>query len=217
MRRPENSVGCENLLFVVSRIFRLRFGTALGFRGERSEEFFLGKLPVEGASLEAYERRREAIGETEWMKEAAALLRAAVIAIESLFDEIGREVRVLFDRRDPASLLWPRRQAFLDLLTILNAPPAVKQMLYGAIILALAWLYARTSPGTKLTTVQHHPWVAFEVDEVHARASWQSVVVRGTIYFLEPDRGGTAAADGRHIIPKSRPGQAAGSTSGRLS
>ena len=28
------------------------------------------------------------------------------------------------------------------------------------------WVYARTSPGTKLTTVKHHPWVAFEVDEV---------------------------------------------------
>jgi ribose transport system permease protein len=32
-----------------------------------------------------------------------------------------------------------------SLLTILNASAAVKQMLYGAIILALAWLYARTS------------------------------------------------------------------------
>ena len=42
--------------------------------------------------------------------------------IESLFDEIGCEVRVLFDRRDPASLLWLRRQALLDLLGILNAP-----------------------------------------------------------------------------------------------
>jgi hypothetical protein len=40
--------------------------------------------------------------------------------IESLFDEIGHEVRVLFDRRDPASLLWPRRQALVDLLGILN-------------------------------------------------------------------------------------------------
>lgn len=42
--------------------------------------------------------------------------------VESLFDEIGREVGILFDRRDPASLLWPRRQALLDLLTILNDP-----------------------------------------------------------------------------------------------
>lgn len=43
------------------------------------------------------------------------------VYIESLFDEIGREVRVLFDRRDPASLLWPRRQGLIDLLGILNA------------------------------------------------------------------------------------------------
>ena len=43
------------------------------------------------------------------------------IYIESVFDEIGREVRVLFDRRDTASLLWPRRQALLDLLAVLNA------------------------------------------------------------------------------------------------
>jgi ribose transport system permease protein len=32
-----------------------------------------------------------------------------------------------------------------SLLTILNATAAVKQMLYGGIILALAWLYARTA------------------------------------------------------------------------
>lgn len=40
--------------------------------------------------------------------------------IESLFDEIGQEVRVLFDRRDVPGMLWPRRQALLDLLEILN-------------------------------------------------------------------------------------------------
>ena len=34
-----------------------------------------------------------------------------------------------------------------SLLTILNASQAVKQILYGLIILALAWLYARTSSG----------------------------------------------------------------------
>lgn len=52
------------------------------------------------------------------------------------------------------------------------------------------WVYARTSPGTKLTTVQHHPWVAFEVDEVEGRFDWESVVVRGTVYFLDPSGGG---------------------------
>jgi len=42
--------------------------------------------------------------------------------IETLFDEIGQEVKVLFDRRDVASLLWPDRQTLLELLAILNAP-----------------------------------------------------------------------------------------------
>ncbi len=42
--------------------------------------------------------------------------------IDSLYDEIGRGVRVLFDRRDPTSLLWPRRQALGALFEILNAP-----------------------------------------------------------------------------------------------
>jgi hypothetical protein len=42
--------------------------------------------------------------------------------IESVFDEIGQEVGILFDRHDPSGLLWPRRQALHDLLAILNAP-----------------------------------------------------------------------------------------------
>ena len=42
--------------------------------------------------------------------------------IESLFDELSTEMKVLFDRRDPASVLWPRRKTFETLLSILNAP-----------------------------------------------------------------------------------------------
>jgi uncharacterized protein len=60
-------------------------------------------------------------------------------------------------------------------------------------VLSGDWLYARTSPGTKLTVVQHHPWVAFEVDEIRSRTDWRSVVVHGTIYFLDPDREGDRA------------------------
>jgi len=40
--------------------------------------------------------------------------------LECLFDELGTEVKVLFHRREPASLLWPRRQTLLDLIQILN-------------------------------------------------------------------------------------------------
>ena len=41
--------------------------------------------------------------------------------LECLFDELSTEVKVLFDRRDPASVLWPRRAAFEALLGLLNA------------------------------------------------------------------------------------------------
>lgn len=47
------------------------------------------------------------------------------------------------------------------------------------------WIYCRTSPGTKVTTLEHHPWVAFEVDEVTGPFDWRSVVVHGTFYRLE--------------------------------
>lgn len=42
--------------------------------------------------------------------------------IESLFDELSTEVKVLFDRRDPSSVLWPKRATFEKLLEVLNAP-----------------------------------------------------------------------------------------------
>jgi hypothetical protein len=41
--------------------------------------------------------------------------------VESLFDELSTEMKVLFDRRDPAAILWPRRAAFEALLGVLNA------------------------------------------------------------------------------------------------
>jgi hypothetical protein len=40
--------------------------------------------------------------------------------LETIFEDVSRELRALFDPRDPASLLWPRRAALLELLDILN-------------------------------------------------------------------------------------------------
>lgn len=40
--------------------------------------------------------------------------------LECLFDELSIEVKILFDRQDVASLLWPRRQALDGLLATLN-------------------------------------------------------------------------------------------------
>lgn len=47
-------------------------------------------------------------------------------------------------------------------------------------------LYARTSVGHKLHTLERHRWVAFEVDEVEGLFDWRSVVVRGSVYRVEP-------------------------------
>ena len=59
------------------------------------------------------------------------------------------------------------------------------------------WLYARTAPGTKLSVMRHHPWVAFEVDEIRGPFDWKSVVVHGAAYFLAP---GPAGAEYRSAV-----------------
>ena len=62
-------------------------------------------------------------------------------------------------------------------------------------VYADGWLYFRTSTGAKLSTVKHHPWVAFEIDEIRGQYDWTSVVVRGTIYFLDAESGGPGRRD----------------------
>lgn len=49
------------------------------------------------------------------------------------------------------------------------------------------WIFGRTSAGTKLDVLARRPWVAFEVDEVTGPVDWNSVVVHGTFYHLEPE------------------------------
>jgi nitroimidazol reductase NimA-like FMN-containing flavoprotein (pyridoxamine 5'-phosphate oxidase superfamily) len=49
------------------------------------------------------------------------------------------------------------------------------------------WVYCRTSRGTKVAIIEHHRWVAFEVDEVDSLFDWRSVVVRGGAYFVDSD------------------------------
>jgi nitroimidazol reductase NimA-like FMN-containing flavoprotein (pyridoxamine 5'-phosphate oxidase superfamily) len=51
------------------------------------------------------------------------------------------------------------------------------------------WILGRTSVGAKLTRLAHHPWCAFEVDEVWSPFAWTSVVVKGTFYLLDPESG----------------------------
>ena len=81
-------------------------------------------LEARGLVQECISRGEQSAGFKEFTGLAPGLVQLPDhgyrIYIEALFDEIGREVRVLFDRRDPASLLWPRRLALLDLIAILN-------------------------------------------------------------------------------------------------
>jgi nitroimidazol reductase NimA-like FMN-containing flavoprotein (pyridoxamine 5'-phosphate oxidase superfamily) len=52
------------------------------------------------------------------------------------------------------------------------------------------WIYGRTSHGSKIDTIAHHMWVAFEVDEVAGIFDWRSVVVKGAFYLMNPSKPG---------------------------
>ena len=53
------------------------------------------------------------------------------------------------------------------------------------------WIIGRTGQGTKITVLHHHPWVAFEIDEVQSPFEWRSVVAKGTVYMLDPNGSAT--------------------------
>ncbi len=49
------------------------------------------------------------------------------------------------------------------------------------------WIFGRTQFGTKVNILAHHPWIAFEVDDVRALFEWRSVVVHGRIQFPDAE------------------------------
>jgi hypothetical protein len=58
--------------------------------------------------------------------------------LETIFEDVSRELRALFDPRDPASLLWPKRAALLELLEILNRPELSELWIEDE---TLGWVY----------------------------------------------------------------------------
>lgn len=46
------------------------------------------------------------------------------------------------------------------------------------------WLFVRSAEGAKVEVFPHHPYVAFEVDEVDGMFDWKSVVAHGTVYMM---------------------------------
>ena len=46
------------------------------------------------------------------------------------------------------------------------------------------WIYARTEQGSDLASMQHHPWAAFEVDEIDGMYDWRTVEMAGSIELI---------------------------------
>lgn len=69
------------------------------------------------------------------------------------------------------------------------------------------WVYARTKPAGKLLPILRNRRVAFEVDEHEDLFNWNSVIVHGPLYLIEPETEKTAydIALGllRRILPSS--------------
>jgi nitroimidazol reductase NimA-like FMN-containing flavoprotein (pyridoxamine 5'-phosphate oxidase superfamily) len=70
------------------------------------------------------------------------------------------------------------------------------------------WILGRTSVGTKLATLAHHPWCAFEADVISSPFEWTSVVVKGTFTLLDPETGSPdvyarALASSKALVPEA--------------
>ena len=65
-------------------------------------------------------------------------------------------------------------------------------------------IYGRTQYGTKVDVLAHHPWIAFEVDEIKALFEWKSVVVHGRIEFPDPDGLPQEAARSTEVVEQVR-------------
>lgn len=65
-------------------------------------------------------------------------------------------------------------------------------------------IYGRTAPGAKLRTIEHHRWVAFEVDEFEGLYDWRSVVVRGSVYVTQEGGSDTQRATHARALARLR-------------
>jgi uncharacterized protein len=71
------------------------------------------------------------------------------------------------------------------------------------------WIFGRTSAGEKILTLEHHRWVAFQVDRIEDPLNWESVVVHGAFHLLdEPGTGERErlADQARALIRRAQPG-----------
>ena len=62
------------------------------------------------------------------------------------------------------------------------------------------WIYGRTTVGSKIETLAHNRWVAFETDVARGVFDWESVVVRGSFHQLDPAASPVDAAAYAHAV-----------------
>ncbi|QVL47240.1 MAG: SAM-dependent methyltransferase [Thiocapsa sp.] len=125
----------------------------------------LKMLEARGLVQECISRGEQSSGFKEFCGLAPGLVqlpdRGYRLYIESLFDELSVQIRVLFNRRDAGSLLWPRRQTLLDLLEILNDPGLGGFSAKGSGIRVQGSVAASTEP----RTLNPEPSTVWEQDE----------------------------------------------------
>ena len=90
--------------------------------------------------------------------------------VESLFDEFSTEIKVLFDRRDAGSVLWPKRQTFEALLTILNSTDLLGVWAEDETI---GWVYQFFNSGEERKKMR---------DESHAPRNSRELAVRNQFF-----------------------------------
>ena len=62
------------------------------------------------------------------------------------------------------------------------------------------WIFGRTASGSKIRTIAHNRWIAFEVDEVDAFFDWRSVVVHGALCVMADEGTATERAAWRRGV-----------------
>lgn len=67
-------------------------------------------------------------------------------------------------------------------------------------VYANGWIYARLERGPTLSTLRHHQWVAFEVDEIVGVYDWRTVIVHGSVQLLADDRSSPEWRDFNHAL-----------------
>ena len=87
----------------------------------------LKMLEARGLVQQCFSGARDSAGYREFIGLAPGVERLSEdggyrLYLESLFDELSTEVKVLFDRRDAASMLWPGHNVFVALVKELNRP-----------------------------------------------------------------------------------------------